>query len=678
MRPFTNMFLALCLAGSVCSAQENNAGVVIPSSYFGMHIQSTSTPWPTAKFGTQRFWDSGVSWTAINTSRGVYNWGGLDNRINIGSQKGLQLIYTFGRTPQWASSNPTNATCGYGPGQCAPPADLNDWDSFVRAIATRYKGRIHAYEIWNEPNHAEFYQGSIATLVEMARRAYNIIKSVDPDAIVITPCPTHTSTTPEQWMDQYFAAGGNNYYDVVGFHGYSSIMYRINGLKNVLVKYGQAGRPIWDTEASWGANASTPDANVQAGVVAKLFLQQWPAGVRKFVWYGWEYSAWGTLWDSTNGVHKAGIAYAEVYKWMVGASMPGPCTKTLTYVTVCTLNRANGYQAQAVWSDQPLQYTVPTKFASYRTVLGSTFPVSNGTVALTASPILLETPPNAAPVAVLSITPNSGIAPVTVTANTAGSSDSDGSIASVTIDFGDGTVVTAAGATHTYSTVGTYTVTATVKDNLGATASAKSTVTVTTNRPPAVTLSVQPATGQAPLPVSASTSGTTDSDGTVVDTKIDFGDGTVVSGGIATHTYQTAGTFTVTATATDERGASASVSATVNVNAPNQVPVPLLNISLGSSLDIAASLASSFDRDGNIVSGSIDFGDGTTVAGLSATHMYVTVGTYTVTGRITDNSGASAFASQTVTVGSLSRPKRLKRALGKSSGSDASRGRGTQ
>jgi PKD repeat protein len=164
----------------------------------------------------------------------------------------------------------------------------------------------------------------------------------------------------------------------------------------------------------------------------------------------------------------------------------------------------------------------------------------------------------------------------------------------------------------------------------------------------------------------------------VVDTKIDFGDGTVVSGGIATHTYQTAGTFTVTATATDERGASASASATVNVNAPNQVPVPLLNISLGSSLDIAASLASSFDRDGNIVSGSIDFGDGTIVAGLSATHMYVTVGTYTVTGRITDNSGASAFASQTVTVGSLSRPKRLKRAVGKSSGSDASRGRGTQ
>ena len=240
--------LACCL---VAKAQENNAGVTIPPTYFGMHINSSSTAWPTVKFGTQRLWDSGVSWTAINTARGTYNWSGLDNRVNVAGQKGLQLIYTFGRTPQWASSNPTLSTCGYGPGQCAPPADLNDWDTYVRAIATRYAGRIHAYEIWNEPNHADFYQGSLSTLVEMARRAYTIIKAVDPNAIVITPCPTHTSTTPEQWMDQYFAAGGNSWYDVVGFHGYSSVTTRLNGLKNVLTKYGQSGRPIWDTEASW-------------------------------------------------------------------------------------------------------------------------------------------------------------------------------------------------------------------------------------------------------------------------------------------------------------------------------------------------------------------------------------------------------------------------------------------
>jgi PKD repeat protein len=51
----------------------------------------------------------------------------------------------------------------------------------------------------------------------------------------------------------------------------------------------------------------------------------------------------------------------------------------------------------------------------------------------------------------------------------------------MSIDFGDGTVVNGATGTHTYSLAGTYTVTAKVTDNGGATSTAKSTVTVIAN-----------------------------------------------------------------------------------------------------------------------------------------------------------------------------------------------------
>ena len=88
-------------------------------------------------------------------------------------------------------------------------------------------------------------------------------------------------------------------------------------------------------------------------------------------------------------------------------------------------------------------------------------------------------PANQAPKAVLSVNPTSGTAPVTVTASTAGSSDPDGSVASSSISFGDGSAaVSGTSANHTYISAGTYTVTATVTDNLGASSQASATVTV--------------------------------------------------------------------------------------------------------------------------------------------------------------------------------------------------------
>ncbi|HLJ28511.1 MAG TPA: PKD domain-containing protein [Candidatus Angelobacter sp.] len=87
--------------------------------------------------------------------------------------------------------------------------------------------------------------------------------------------------------------------------------------------------------------------------------------------------------------------------------------------------------------------------------------------------------PNLPPVAVLSVSPSSGTAPLAVTASTAGSSDPDGSIASTVINFGDGSAsVSAASANHSYRTGGTYTVTATVTDNLGASTTKTTTVSV--------------------------------------------------------------------------------------------------------------------------------------------------------------------------------------------------------
>jgi phage baseplate assembly protein gpV len=92
---------------------------------------------------------------------------------------------------------------------------------------------------------------------------------------------------------------------------------------------------------------------------------------------------------------------------------------------------------------------------------------------------------NQLPVATLSVTSRSILVGGSITASTVGSGDPDGTIASTSINFGDGTSVGAASAMHQYGVAGTYTVKATVTDNLGASSSISTTVTV---KPQSVTI----------------------------------------------------------------------------------------------------------------------------------------------------------------------------------------------
>ena len=260
---------------------------------------------------------------------------------------------------------------------------------------------------------------------------------------------------------------------------------------------------------------------------------------------------------------------------------------------------------------------------------------------------------NQPPVAALSLSPGSGIAPVNVTASTSASSDPDGSIASSSIDFGDGTVLPGPTASHTYSTTGTKTVTAKVTDNKGASSSATGTVTVNANQPPVAALSVTPTSGTAPVTVTASTAASSDPDGTIASSKIDFGDGTVLAGPSASHTYSTTGTKTITATVTDNLGASSSTTATVTVAAVKQPPVAVLSVTPSTGmgpLTVSASTSGSYAPSGSIASTKIAWGDGTSTLGTTGSHLYGKVGSYTVTATVIDNTGASASTSKTVSV----------------------------
>ncbi|MGB9123360.1 MAG: PKD domain-containing protein, partial [Candidatus Angelobacter sp.] len=85
---------------------------------------------------------------------------------------------------------------------------------------------------------------------------------------------------------------------------------------------------------------------------------------------------------------------------------------------------------------------------------------------------------NKPPVATLTLSSSSILRGGSITASASNSSDPDGTIASTVISFGDGSLVSAISASHQYKVAGTYTVKATVTDNMGASTSTSSTVVV--------------------------------------------------------------------------------------------------------------------------------------------------------------------------------------------------------
>jgi PKD repeat protein len=271
-----------------------------------------------------------------------------------------------------------------------------------------------------------------------------------------------------------------------------------------------------------------------------------------------------------------------------------------------------------------------------------------GATASKSAAIVVSSSTNLPPVAVVSATPNTAYVPATISVSAAGSSDPDGTIASSLISFGDGTSAGGLTASHTFSAAGVYTLTAKVTDNLGASSTATTSVTL---KAPEVLVS-SPANG-AFLPSQVHVVASGFSGSTVIAMQI-YVDGTIVysvnSANLDGTITVASGPHTLVVKGWDVTGRSFLKQLSVTINKP---PVAALTLSSGSILvggSITASAATSTDPDGSIASTVISFGDGSSTTAVSASHQYKVAGTYTVKATVTDNMGASSSTISSVVV----------------------------
>jgi hypothetical protein len=219
---------------------------------------------------------------AVQPTRfGGYDWSKADRVINAAAARGIGVLGILGQPPAWAAAPGTPELSGR-------PASATAFAQYARAVATRYRGKISAYEIWNEPNMLSFYKPypDPVGYTALLRAAYPAIKAADRNAIVVggvlaAAVDTPYSVDPVTFVERMYAAGAKPYFDALSYHPYQHGLKFSEGgpwadaplnqglrIRQLMIDYGDAGKKIWASE--YGVPTALQDEATQAAFIADL------------------------------------------------------------------------------------------------------------------------------------------------------------------------------------------------------------------------------------------------------------------------------------------------------------------------------------------------------------------------------------------------------------------------
>ncbi len=246
-----------------------------------------------------------ISWATFEPTKGNINFDDIDTAIDALDGAGFNIMLTVYDAPDWARG----ATEENG-----PPTDNQDFANFVTQLATRYAGRVDAYEIWKEPNLRREWNGkaygkpiSAAGYVDLLRVGYTAVKAADSAAVVVSGglAPTgldnaDNALNDRNFLRQMYQAGVNTVADAIGIHPFGfgnppdstccetnpqitgwddhpSFFFQntLQEYRAIMGEFNDSGRFLWVTEFGWGSSENLPgDVNPNFGFVEFTSLDE--------------------------------------------------------------------------------------------------------------------------------------------------------------------------------------------------------------------------------------------------------------------------------------------------------------------------------------------------------------------------------------------------------------------
>ncbi len=218
--------------------------------------------------------------------KGHFEWERADAVVRrVGKRGDLKLLARLDRQPFWSQ------TPGAVELESAPPANLQDFGDFCYALAERYRGKIAAYQVWNEPNLAREWGNqppNPAQYVELLKVCYTAIKRADPSALVISAGLATTGTSSseampdDEFIEKMYQAGAAPYFDILGVHapGYKAppemspdevarqpelggqrffAFRHVEDIRKIMERYGDADKQVAILEMGWTTDPVHPE-----------------------------------------------------------------------------------------------------------------------------------------------------------------------------------------------------------------------------------------------------------------------------------------------------------------------------------------------------------------------------------------------------------------------------------
>ncbi len=270
----------------------------------GVGVIRQQLPWEQVEYAAKGNFD--------DVKFGGSNWDRFDSILEDARSLDIQVVFRIDTTPRWAL--PPGATDGM-----SPPVDERDYWDFVQVAATRYRGRVLAYQVWNEPN-LDIEWGrrppDPRSYARMLAGAAQRIRTADPQALVLMASLAPTLTEDEhaqndlRYLQALYDAGARGSFDVLGVQAYGLrggpddprvdqsdvTVSRPRLVREIMLRNGDGDRPMWATEVGWNVNPPSFQEQrfgrvtpvLQARYTVRAFeraREQWPWMQVLCVWF---------------------------------------------------------------------------------------------------------------------------------------------------------------------------------------------------------------------------------------------------------------------------------------------------------------------------------------------------------------------------------------------------------
>jgi polysaccharide biosynthesis protein PslG len=257
-------------------------------------------------------------WNDIEPARGEHwdarnqqdAWAKYDNIVDLAEQNGIRIIARLDQTPAWARPEGTDPA--------TPPSNFEDYGNFVHDFVSRYRGRISFIQIWNEPNLAREWGGSIdpAGYAELLETAARRAREANPDIVILSAPMAMTTENSARAMDEFtywqalFDHGASEWFDIMSANVYGlSDPYdadpdygtlntrRVELLRELAELNGDDNKAIWFNEYGWNAAPDNfPEEKLIWSRVDEPTQAEWTASGIRFASDNWEWFGVASIW----------------------------------------------------------------------------------------------------------------------------------------------------------------------------------------------------------------------------------------------------------------------------------------------------------------------------------------------------------------------------------------------